>query len=154
MQPSSQRKCRPVIIRTGYAQVEAASLHLSLDFPDEAQQSLCRHQNPIFCVYNSMLTSATCLSVPGVVGKGKFALSLIRGSRPSRVWKFSSSPPCSDRLWSPPQPPIQWVPGALFLEVKRPKRDADHSPPSSAEVKNKWSYTSTPPVRLHGVVLS
>jgi hypothetical protein len=24
-----------------------------------------------------------------------------------------------------------------------------HSPPSSAEVKNAWSYTSTPPIRLH-----
>jgi hypothetical protein len=35
----------------------------------------------------------------------------------------------------PTQPPIQWVPGALSLEVKRPGREADHSPPSSAEVK-------------------
>jgi hypothetical protein len=25
-----------------------------------------------------------------------------------------------------------------------PGREADHSPPSSAEVKNAWSYTSTP----------
>jgi hypothetical protein len=32
--------------------------------------------------------------------------------------------------------------------------EADHSPPSSAEVKNARSYTSTPPVRLHGVVRS
>jgi hypothetical protein len=32
-------------------------------------------------------------------------------------------------------PPIQWVPGALSLGVKRPRREADHSPPSSAEVK-------------------
>jgi hypothetical protein len=31
--------------------------------------------------------------------------------------------------------PIQWVPGALSLGVKRPGREADHSPPSSAEVK-------------------
>jgi len=31
---------------------------------------------------------------------------------------------------------IQWVPGALTLGVKRPRREADHSPPSSAEVKN------------------
>jgi hypothetical protein len=44
--------------------------------------------------------------------------------------------------------------GALFLGVKRPGREADHSPPSSAEVKNGWSYTSTPPIRLHGVVLN
>jgi hypothetical protein len=33
------------------------------------------------------------------------------------------------------QPPIQWVPGALSLGVKRAGREADHSPPSSAEVK-------------------
>jgi hypothetical protein len=30
---------------------------------------------------------------------------------------------------------IQWVPGALSLWVKRPGREADHSSPSSAEVK-------------------
>jgi hypothetical protein len=35
----------------------------------------------------------------------------------------------------PTQPPIQWVPGALSLGVKWPGREADHSPPSSAEVK-------------------
>jgi hypothetical protein len=29
--------------------------------------------------------------------------------------------------------------------VKRPKREADHSPPTSAEVKKTWIYTSTPP---------
>jgi hypothetical protein len=44
--------------------------------------------------------------------------------------------------------------GALSLGVKRPVRDVDHSHSSSAEVKNAWSYTSTPPIRLHGVVLS
>jgi hypothetical protein len=26
----------------------------------------------------------------------------------------------------PTQPPIQWVPGALLLEVKQPGREADH----------------------------
>jgi hypothetical protein len=44
----------------------------------------------------------------------------------------------------PAQPPIQWVPGALSVEVKRPGCVADHSPPSSAEVKNEWSYNFTP----------
>jgi hypothetical protein len=34
------------------------------------------------------------------------------------------------------QPPIQWVPGGHFPGGKaRPRRDAVHSPPSSAEVK-------------------
>jgi hypothetical protein len=37
----------------------------------------------------------------------------------------------------PTQPPIQWVLGTLSLGVKRPGREADHSPPSSAEVK-EW----------------
>jgi hypothetical protein len=35
----------------------------------------------------------------------------------------------------PIQPPIQWVPGALSLGVKRSERETDHSPPPSAEVK-------------------
>jgi hypothetical protein len=33
------------------------------------------------------------------------------------------------------QIPIQWLPEALSLGVKRPGREADHSPPSGAEVK-------------------
>jgi hypothetical protein len=35
----------------------------------------------------------------------------------------------------PTQPPIQWVPRALSLGVKEKGREADHSPPSSTEVK-------------------
>jgi hypothetical protein len=38
----------------------------------------------------------------------------------------------------PTQPPVQWVPGVLSPGVKaRPGRDADHSPPSSADVENE-----------------
>jgi len=37
--------------------------------------------------------------------------------------------------------------------VKRPGREADHSPSAGAEVGNAWNYTSTPPVRLHDVLL-
>jgi hypothetical protein len=44
----------------------------------------------------------------------------------------------------PTQPPIKWVSQTLPLGVKRLGREADHSPPTSAEVKNAWSYTSTP----------
>jgi hypothetical protein len=35
----------------------------------------------------------------------------------------------------PTQLPIKWVPGALSLGVKWPGREADHSPPYGAEVK-------------------
>jgi hypothetical protein len=51
----------------------------------------------------------------------------------------------------PSQPPIQWVPGTLFLGLKQSRHEADHSPPPSAEIKNAWSYTSIPSVpSLHG----
>jgi hypothetical protein len=41
-----------------------------------------------------------------------------------------------------------------FPEVKRPKREADHSPPSSTEVKECVELYLHSPIRLHGVVLS
>ncbi|PNF15380.1 hypothetical protein B7P43_G00977, partial [Cryptotermes secundus] len=37
------------------------------------------------------------------------------------------------------------VPGTLSQGVKRPGRETDHSPPTSAEVKKTWIYTPTPP---------
>jgi hypothetical protein len=45
----------------------------------------------------------------------------------------------------PIEPPIHWVPGTVSPQVKRPRRKADHSPPTSAEVKKTWVCTSTPP---------
>jgi hypothetical protein len=54
----------------------------------------------------------------------------------------------------PTQPPTERVPGALSLGVKRPRREADHSPPSNAKVKNTRIYTSTPPIRLQDVMLN
>jgi hypothetical protein len=46
------------------------------------------------------------------------------------------------------QPPIQPVPGTISPGVKRQGRIADHSPPSSANVKNGSA------MRLHGTVLN
>jgi hypothetical protein len=48
---------------------------------------------------------------------------------------------------SPLQPPVHLVSGAVFLG-QAAGREADLLPPSSAEVKNKWRYTSTP-LRCH-----
>jgi hypothetical protein len=47
----------------------------------------------------------------------------------------------SRQALGPNQPPIQWAPGVLSLGVKRPGREADHSPPSSAEVKQRNNFT-------------
>jgi hypothetical protein len=41
-----------------------------------------------------------------------------------------------------------------FLRIMLLGHEANHSPPSSDKVKNVWSYTSTPPTLLHGVVFS
>jgi hypothetical protein len=37
----------------------------------------------------------------------------------------------------PTQPPIQWVPGSYPGDKGRPERDADHSSPYRAEIKNE-----------------
>lgn len=52
----------------------------------------------------------------------------------------------------PPLGPLCWLP-ELFLEgrVKQPGREAEHSLPSSSEVKNGRSHISTPPICLHRV---
>jgi hypothetical protein len=57
-----------------------------------------------------------------------------------QLWEFFSSPPTALRST---QPPIQWVSAALCLVKKRLVREADHSPPSSAEVKE---CGATPPL--------
>jgi len=55
----------------------------------------------------------------------------------------------------PTQPPIQRVSETLSLAINWMGGEADHSPPHSAEFKNMWSYTSTPPpIHFHGTVLS
>jgi len=43
----------------------------------------------------------------------------------------------------PTQPPVYWV-KCLLLWVKRHGREVAHQYPSSAEVKNAWSYISVP----------
>jgi hypothetical protein len=40
------------------------------------------------------------------------------------------------------------------IKVTEPGRKADHSSPSNVDVKNAWSYDSTPPTRLNGFLFS
>jgi hypothetical protein len=92
-----------------------------------------------------ILSSHLCLVLPS----GLFPL----GFPTNILYKFLTTPcvlhdPCPILLdltilftttYRPPlgptQPPVQLVPGALSLEVKRPGREANYSPPSSAEIK-------------------
>jgi hypothetical protein len=57
-------------------------------------------------------------------------------------------------ILGPAQPTTQWVPWCLSLGVKRPGREADHSPPSSTEARECVELYLHSPIRLNGVVLS
>jgi hypothetical protein len=69
----------------------------------------------------------------------------VRGSNFCSDKRFYSSPKRPDMLWGPPSP-LRSVYRGSSPGLKRPGRDIDHSSLSSAEVENKWNYTSTPPV--------
>jgi hypothetical protein len=63
--------------------------------------------------------------------------SIIDGAR------FNLSSTAFRPALGPTQPHIQWVPEVLSTDVKRPGREAEHSLPSSAQVKNGGA---TPPL--------
>jgi len=48
------------------------------------------------------------------------------------------------KLWGPPNLVLNG-----YLGVKWPGREVQHSPPSNAEVKNKWSHVTMPSTCLH-----
>jgi hypothetical protein len=66
-------------------------------------------------------------------------------------WTVRGSNPGGGEIFRPP-PDRPWDPHSLLYngyrvfpgDKVRPGRDADHSPPSSAEVLEEYSYTSTP----------
>ena len=72
------------------------------------------------------------------------------GAQLSLVARYFSSQKRQDRTLKPTQPRIYWLP-ELFPWVKRPGHEVNHPHLSRAEVKNEWSYTSTPSLCLHRV---
>jgi hypothetical protein len=58
--------------------------------------------------------------------------------------RIFSSPRRPDRLWDSPSLLSIASGGALSPGVKRQGREADHSPPASAEVEKMWIYTFIP----------
>jgi len=59
----------------------------------------------------------------------------------TRLFPKTSSPAAG-----PSQPHIHWAP-----RVQRLGRKVKHSPPYNTEVKNEWSGTCNPPIRLYDV---
>jgi hypothetical protein len=84
--------------------------------------------------------------VHGLDGRGIRVL-FSEGERYFFIFFTASSPAIG-----PTQPPKQWVPRTLSLELKRQGRVADRWPPPPAtEVKKLYLYS---PIRLHGAVLN
>jgi hypothetical protein len=67
-----------------------------------------------------------------------------RSSSPGTFKTFCFSKASRPALGST-QPLFQWVSGDFPPVVKWPGREADHLPPTSAEIQNMWIYISTPP---------
>ena len=55
--------------------------------------------------------------------------------------EFFSSSKLPDLAWGIPRPLFNGYTETSLLRLKRPGREADHSPPSSAEVKSKDAQT-------------
>jgi hypothetical protein len=111
--------------------------------PTKSQRNIpCRLSGTVYSIY-SQLPSLVWRWVTGW---------MIGGSSPGRGWEFFSLPPRPDRLWGHPDTYPIGTKGS-FMGVKRAEREADHSPPPSAQVKNGWSYISAPPISLNGLLL-
>jgi hypothetical protein len=83
-----------------------------------------------------------CIKQP-VVTRLRTGRPTTHGSIPDRSKGFFSSPKRTGRLGVQPSPLSSRCRGR-FPGLMRRKREADHSPPSSAEVKNDWGYASNP----------
>jgi hypothetical protein len=90
---------------------------------------------PIFILQTFPFLSSTIRgwdrSVNIATGYGPDARGSIPGRGKIFLFSTTSGPPMG-----PTQSPIQWAVGIIFPGVKRHRREANQSPPSSADVKN------------------
>ena len=88
---------------------------------------------------------------PGYLGRCSDQATgwMVRGSNTGKDQTFFSPPKRTGGLWDPPI--LLFQRNGVLSGAKERSREVNHSPPSSAEIKNAWSYTLTPSIFLHGV---
>jgi hypothetical protein len=106
---------------------------------------------PLFTLCQDLLRAVTAQSVQRWATDWKIGVLGLDSRRGLGIFLFTTA---SRTALGPTQPPIQCVSGALSQGVKWPENEADHSPPSSAEVKEWVKLYLHSPIRLNGVVLS
>jgi hypothetical protein len=89
---------------------------------------------------NQLITRSRDSSVGIAMGYGLGDCDAI----PGRDWRVFCTPQLSDRLWSPTQPLIKWVPKPVSLGIKRLEHEADPLPASIAKVKNGGALAPLP----------
>jgi hypothetical protein len=115
------------------------------------QHPVLRHLQSIFLPYCERPRAVIAQSVLRLATGWTIGILGFDSQRGLGIFLFTTA---SRTAMGPTQPPIQWVPGALFLGVKWPGREADHSLLSSAEVKEWVELDLHSPIRIHSVALS
>ena len=90
----------------------------------------------------------------------KTGMTTCLGAVVKKVWTWRELKAKSHVAWNDPLHSVYpWLPKCIILKsvrfvypgLNRSERDVDHSHSYDGEVKNEWSYTSTPPICLHGM---
>jgi hypothetical protein len=124
------------------------------DFPGTLLCSWCRD---CLCSYEALIlrrhhyTSTRRSYFINDFPKNRLRIVVFRNIFYIRIFKLSI---LARRVLEPSQPPIQWMTGASSLGVERLGREADHSPPTSAEVEKTCICACTRPIRLYGISLN
>jgi hypothetical protein len=129
-----------------------ASLLHGLTAPAGTLFTLPSHSNRL--VFSSVIVFLLCCNL---ATDNSFLINVPHNQNPlfaaSRQYKIFFFSTASRPTLGPTQSPIQWVPGALSPGVKQWGHEANHSPPSSAEVKKDGAIPPLP-LCLHDIVLT
>jgi hypothetical protein len=121
-------KCRPTLQRYVLPPLSGRSVNIQIITRQYIPQYSKLHTHTTyFCDPGS---SVSIVSTGWTTGRSRFD-----PRQRQRIFPLAS---VSRPALGPTQPPVQWVTWVLSPGVTRPGRDADHSPPCSAEIENDY----------------